>query len=119
MTFISLLAAFLQDVIHPFIGLAAHIDEQVAVGNLDDVIRCGLVAVQVNTVVQQHGQVGALGLVAENFSDPVVFWENGGDNAQFIGIALARLCVVLFAAAGEQADRHGQRKNQGIIFFIV
>ena len=44
-----------QDVLHPFIGLAAHIDEEVAVGNLDDVIRRGLIAVQVNTVVQQHG----------------------------------------------------------------
>ena len=102
-----------QDVLHPFIGLAAHIDEEVAVGNLDDVIRRGLVAVQVNTVAQQHGQIGALSFVSENFSDPVVFGKNGGDNAQFIGIALARLCVVLFAAAGKQADRHGQRKNQG------
>ena len=108
-----LVGGFLQRVIHPFIGLAAYIDEQVAVGNLDDVIRCGLVAVQVNTVVQQHGQVGALGLVAENFLDPVVFWENGGDNAQFIGIALARLCGILFAAAGKQADHHGQHKKQG------
>ena len=44
-----------QDVLHPFIGLAAHIDEEVAIGNLDDVIRRGLIAVQVNTVVQQHG----------------------------------------------------------------
>ena len=108
-----LVGGFLQRVIHPFIGLAAYIDEQVAVGNLDDVIRCGLIAVQVNTVVQQHGQVGALGLVAENFLDPVVFWENGGDNAQFIGIALARLCGILFAAAGKQADHHGQHKKQG------
>ena len=102
-----------QDVLHPAVGLAAHIDEEVAVGDLDDVIRCGLVAVQVNTVVQQHGQIGALSFVSENFSDPVILRENGGDNAQFVGIALARLCVVLFAAAGKQADRHGQRKNQG------
>ena len=34
-------------------------DEEVAVGNLDDVIRRGLVAVQVNAVAQQHGQIGA------------------------------------------------------------
>ena len=102
-----------QDVLHPAVGLAAHIDEEVTVGNLDDVIRRGLVAVQVNTVAQQHGQIGALSFVSENFSDPVVFGKNGGDNVQFIGIALARLCVVLFAAAGKQADRHGQHKKQG------
>ena len=108
-----LVGGVFQDALYPAVRLAAHIDEEVAVGDLDDVIRCGLVAVQVNTVVQQHGQIGAPGLVAENFLDPVIFWENGSDNAQFIGIALARLCVVLFAAAGEQTDRHGQRKNQG------
>ena len=55
-------------------------DEEVAVGNLDDVIRRGLVAVQVNAVAQQHGQIGAPGLVAENILDPVIFRENGGDN---------------------------------------
>ena len=44
-----------QDALHPAVGLAAHIDEEVAVGDLDDVIRRGLVAVQVNAAVQQHG----------------------------------------------------------------
>ena len=102
-----------QDILHPAVGLAAHIEKQVAVGNLDDVIRRRLVAVQINAAAQQHGQVGALGLVAENFLDPVVLGENGGDNAQFVGIALALLCGVLFAAAGKQANRHGQRKKDG------
>ena len=108
-----LVGSIFQDALHPAVRLTAHMDEEVAVGNLDDVIRRGLVAVQVNAVVQQHGQIGAPGLVAENFLDPVIFWENGSDNAQFIGIALARLCVVLFAAAGKQADHHGQRKKDG------
>ena len=44
-----------QGVLRPAVGLAAHIDEEVAVEDLDDVVRCGLVAVQVNAVVQQHG----------------------------------------------------------------
>ena len=111
--FYILIVGVFQDALHPAVGLAAHIDEQVAVGNLDDVIRRGLVAVQVNAAVQQHGQIGALGLVAENFSDPVVFGENGGDDAQFVGIALPLLYGVLFAAAGKQADHHGQRKKDG------
>ena len=78
--FYILIVGVFQDALHPAVGLAAHIDEQVAVGNLDDVIRRGLVAVQVNAAVQQHGQIGALGLVAENILDPVIFRENGGDN---------------------------------------
>ena len=111
--FYILIVGVFQDAFHPAIGLAAHVDEEVAVGNLDDVIRRGLVAVQVNAAAQQHGQVGPPGLVSENFLDPVVLRENGGDNAQFVGIALALLCGILFAAAGKQADRHGQHKKQG------
>ena len=91
-----------QSIFHPAVGLAAHIDEEVAVGDLDDVIRCGLVAVQVNTVVQQHGQIGAPGLVAENFLDPVIFWENGSDNAQFIGFS----GILRLSAAGKDAGQH-------------
>jgi len=108
-----LIVGVFQDALHPAIGLAAHVDEEVAVGNLDDVIRRGLVAVQVNAAAQQHGDLGIIRLVAENFLDPVVLRENGGDNAQFVGIALALLCGILFAAAGKQADRHGQHKKQG------
>ena len=41
----------------------------------------GLIAVQVYTVIQQHGDFGAVRLVPQNFTDPVVFREDGGDNA--------------------------------------
>ena len=75
-----LVGSIFQDALHPAVRLTAHMDEEVAVGNLDDVIRRGLVAVQVNAVAQQHGQIGAPGLVAENILDPVIFRENGGDN---------------------------------------
>ena len=50
-----LVGSIFQDALHPAVRLTAHMDEEVAVGNLDDVIRRGLVAVQVNAVVQQHG----------------------------------------------------------------
>ena len=39
-----------QGVFHPSIGLAAHVDEQVAVGDLYKVVSSGLIAVQVNAV---------------------------------------------------------------------
>ena len=48
--FYILIVGVFQDALHPAVGLAAHIDEQVAVGNLDDVIRRGLVSVKSNHV---------------------------------------------------------------------
>ena len=55
---------FFQGVVHPLVGLAADVEEEVAVGDLGDVVGGGLVAVQVYAVVQKHGEVCAVGLVA-------------------------------------------------------
>ena len=55
---------FFQGVVHPLVGLAADVEEEVAVGDLGDVVGGGLVAVQIHTVVQKYGEVCAVGLVA-------------------------------------------------------
>ena len=55
---------FFQGVVHPLVGLAADVEEEVAVSDLGDVVGGGLVAVQVYAVVQKHGEVCAVGLVA-------------------------------------------------------
>ena len=41
-----------QSVLHPFIRLAAYIDKQIAVGELDEIVGGGLIAVQVYAVIQ-------------------------------------------------------------------
>ena len=51
-----LICVFFQCILHPFIGLAAHIDKHITGGNLDDVIRRRLVAVQVNAIVMFEKQ---------------------------------------------------------------
>ena len=66
-----------QSIFHPAVGLAAHIDEEVAVGDLDDVIRRGLVAVQVGSALYQQRYLHALS-IANDLAHPVVFRKNGG-----------------------------------------
>ena len=72
MTFMFLLAAFFQSIVHSHPTRRPHIDEQVT-RRFDDIIRGGLIAVQVNAIIQQHGHFGVIRLVTENFSDPIVF----------------------------------------------
>ena len=106
-----LVGGIFQSIVHPVIRLAANIDEQVALGDFDDIIRGGLIAVQVNAIIQQHGHFGVIRLVTENFSDPIVFGKNRGDNAQSRFIRSRRL--ILLAAACQQTNGHYQRKAQG------
>ncbi len=79
-----LIDGIFQRVLDPAVGLAADIDKEVAVGNFDNIIGSGLIAVQINAVVQKHGDLSVVSLVAEDFPDPVVFRENGGDDFQFL-----------------------------------
>ena len=67
---------FLQRVPDPFIALAAYIDKQIAAGNTHDVVGCGLIAVQIHAVVQQHAYFGVLRLFTEHIHDPVIDRED-------------------------------------------
>ena len=58
-----LVGGIFQSIVHPAVGLAAHIDEQVTVGDFDNVIGSGLIAVQVNAVIKQHRDFGVIGFV--------------------------------------------------------
>ena len=91
-----------QSIFHPAIGLAAHIDKQVAIGDFDNIIGGGLIAVQVNAVIQQHGDLGVIRLVAKDRPDPIVFGENGGDDLQFAGFS----GILRLSAAGKDAGQH-------------
>ena len=57
---------------------------------------------QVSAIIQQHGHFGVIRLVTENFSDPIVFGENRGDDAQSRFIR-SRL-LILLAAACQQVN---------------
>ena len=103
-----------QGVLHPGVRFAAGIEKQVAIGDGDHVVRRGLEAVQVHAVVQEHGQLHPVGLVAQNLPDPVILRENGGDDAQLV--------VGLFgggrgSAAGQKSCGDQQGEQDGTKFF--
>ena len=108
-----LVGGIFQSIVHPAVGLTADIDKQVAVGNFDNIISSWLIAVQVNAVVQQHCDFSVVSLVTEDFFDPIVFGEDGGDNAQFVSL----IGIVLLSAAGKNADERQKRKQQRSYFF--
>ena len=47
------ITAFLQCLVHPLVRLAAHIDEQIAICNFQDILRTGLIAVHVHALFRQ------------------------------------------------------------------
>ena len=102
-----------QSIFYPAIGLAAHIDKQVAIGDFDNIIGGGLIAVQVNAVIQQHGDLGVLRLVAQDRPDPIVCGEDGRDDLQFVGFS----GILLLSAAGKDAGQHHKRKQQRSYLF--
>jgi hypothetical protein len=72
-----LVGCFLENVVDPFVGFSADINEYVACGDLKDVGCCGLVAVKVCSVIEKHGDFGVCRVVAEDVHYPVVFREDG------------------------------------------
>ena len=71
-----------QRIVHPAVGFAADVDEQVALGNLDDVTGSGLVVMQVDAIVQQKGQFNVVYVVAENLAHPIILGKGGADDAE-------------------------------------
>ena len=129
----------LQDILDPVIRLAADIDEQVAGGDGQDVRGGGLVAVEIDTIVQKEGQIHVLRFLAQDVPDPVVFREDGRDDVERVagvrGIACSIVrcsgfrcacgwCVSDFgcaarrirAAGGQAADREHGSCQKGSAF---
>ena len=104
-----------QNVIDPLIGFAAHIDKQVAVGHSYNIVRSGLVIVQVNASIQEHGHICFFQSVSQDLADPVVFREDGGDDAErfFLGLLFRCGSRLSTAAAGEKSQNQGQSYKQG------
>ena len=79
--YVRILGCF-QQVVHPCVRFAAHINEQVAAGDFDDVVRRGVIVVQVDAVVKKQGQFYVVRAVAEKLARPVVLGKGGADDAQ-------------------------------------
>lgn len=73
-----LVGCFLENIVDPFVGFSADINEYVACGDLKDVGCRGLVAVKVCSVIEKHGDFGVCRVVAEDVHYPVVFRKDGG-----------------------------------------
>ena len=59
-----LVGCFLENVVDPFVGFSADINEYVACGDLKDVGCRGLVAVKVCSVIEKHGDFSVCRVVA-------------------------------------------------------
>ena len=94
-----LVGGFLQRIVHPAVGFPANINKQVAVRNLYDIVSRRLVAVQVDAVIEQQGEVCVPGFVTKNFPYPIVLRENRCDDFYFL-----RLCG-RFCSSGRGGSR--------------
>ena len=83
-----LIGGFLQGIFHPAIRLTADINEQIAVRDFDNIVCGRLVAVQIHAIVQQHGKLGVIGFIAEDFAHPVILREDGRDDFQGLIVTL-------------------------------
>ena len=72
--------SFFQGILHPAVRLSAHINKEVALRDLCDIVGSRLIAVQINTVVEEQRELCVLCLVTENLPHPVILRENGRDN---------------------------------------
>ena len=67
-------------VVHPPFGFAADIDEEIAFGNLCDIGNRRLIAVQIDTVVEQQCEIDFRRAVFRYFANPIVYGENIGND---------------------------------------
>ena len=72
-----LVGCFLENIVDPFVGFSADINEYVACGDLKDVRCRWLVAVKVCSAIEKHGDFGVCRVVTEDVHYPVVFREDG------------------------------------------
>ena len=90
-------------VIHPAVGFAADIDEQVAVGNRQNIFRRRLIAVEIHAVIKQKRQLRIRSAVTENRFYPVIFREDGCNDTE---LPVPR--ALTGAAGGKTSDRQNQ-----------
>ena len=95
---------------HPGIRFPAVVEEQVTLPDGEHIRRCGLIAVQVRTAVEQQGELYLPGPVAEHLTHPVVFREDGGNNLQTVRV---RSRLGLRGTTGEQSQDGEQAQSQG------
>ena len=105
-----LVVSLLEGIIHPFVGLAADIDEDIAVGDIDDVLGGGLVAVQVDAVVEQQVEVDVR-VILRDLAHPVIDRKNGGDHLDVGFLRFGR------AAADKQGCQYKCAEHQREQFF--
>ena len=116
---------FLERILYPALRLAAHIQKQVAVGDLDHILRCRLIAVQVNAAVQQQGHIGIFCLITQNLFCPVIFRKNRGHDLHFIllcafiGYRHAARHAVSGAAACQKRSCHAKCQGSCDFFSLI
>ena len=103
-----------QGVLHPGIRFAACVEKQVAVRDGNHIVGGRLEAVEIHPIVQEHRQLHVVSLIPQDFPNPVVLWENGGDNPQLFAAAVRD---GRSAAAGQEPYSQGKGKQNGNCFF--
>ena len=73
--------SFGERILHPTVGFAADINEDVASCNFHNVFRSGLIAVKVNTVAEKQGRFNILRRILHDLPYPVILWKNRSHNA--------------------------------------
>ena len=93
----------LAGVLHPRVGLAAHINQHVAGGKLHDVLRRGLVAVHVHAVPQEQRQLAVLRLSPYDLLRPIIERINRRNDFQLLRLVRLVLCLRRFRGLGTAA----------------
>ena len=102
-----LVCRFPERVLYPLIRLPACIDENVAHRNFHYIIRRRLIAVKIDTAVEQHRNIGIVELVTENIFHPIIFGKYRGDDLQLARFLIVPLRLPRFGAARRKAsDNH-------------
>ena len=93
-------------VVHPPFGFAADINEKITFGNLCDIGNRRLIAVQIDTVVEQQCEIDFRRAVFRYFADPIVYGENIGNDFY------RTVRRIFFSGRGNSAPCNERCKNQ-------
>ena len=91
---------FLERILHPFVGLASHIDEHITGCDFHDVRSCGLEAVQIHTAVEQERELHSI-ILSDHFSCPVIQREDCRHHAD----------LLIFGHSASEQERYRQYKH--------
>ena len=102
---------FFEGIFHPFVGLAAHIDEDITGRDLHDIVRRRLVAVKVHAGVQQHVYFGISGIFAQNVLHPIIDRKDGRDDLQLVSLRFFLSAGLLRPGEQKSAANHNSNNN--------